>query len=203
MTRSRRTYFPPLWGDSTLSDGGHGHAQSVLVVGDQTDADLSRRTCSTKPPSFTAATRSPSLPSPVAGGSFVQPSGWTATSFFPLANNVGSRLPEIDLRRADTTQPGVRATFPGRTATKAIEWRDDLSWTKGLHQFKFGVQLAARLQEPATAGQHPRNCQFSTRARFPATRMSISCSATPASFEQLNYLCWQTLGQQQLWLLRQ
>ena len=23
-------------------------------------------------------------------------------------------------------------------ATKAIEWRDDLSWTKGKHQFKFG-----------------------------------------------------------------
>ena len=32
---------------------------------------------------------------PVAGsgGSFVQPSGWTATSFFPVANNVGSRMP--------------------------------------------------------------------------------------------------------------
>ena len=36
-------------------------------------------------------------PVALAGQSLAQPAGWTATSFFPVANNVGADMPEINL----------------------------------------------------------------------------------------------------------
>src|SRR5271156_3956858 len=70
-------------------------------------------------------------------GVSAQPAGWTATSFFPLANNVGSRLPEIDLGAPYNTN-WSSSYFPWKNSYEGYEWRDDLSWTKGRHQLKFG-----------------------------------------------------------------
>jgi hypothetical protein len=77
---------------------------------------------------------------PVAGpgGSFVQPSGWTATSFFSPSLNDGLRMPEIDLRGSPLNTSWSSSYFPWKNGYEGFEWRDDLSWTKGLHQFKFG-----------------------------------------------------------------
>jgi hypothetical protein len=123
------SFFPPLWGDSTIQRW----ARPCKTRPGRRSSNSLRRfhpTCSTKPQCFTAATRSPSPPSPV-GGSFVQPSGWTATSFFPVANNQGSRLPEIDLQGTPLNTNWSSSYFPWKNGYEGFEYRDDLSYTRG------------------------------------------------------------------------
>ena len=135
---TKKTFYPPLWGDSTYP-----------TVGTQM-----------KDPSYSAVisltqTISPNLLNvtsydysgnkifldPIAGptgGSFVIPSGWSATSFFPLANNDGKRLPEIDLQGAPLSANWSSSYYPWKNGFEGFEWRDDLSWTKGRHSLRFG-----------------------------------------------------------------
>jgi len=132
-----QSYFPPLWGDSTYPTVGTAMTN----------------------PSYTAAikltqTYTPNLLNETAflysgnkitltpingpGGSFVQPSGWTAQSFFPLADNFLSRLPEIDLQGSPLNVNWSPSYYPWKNGYEGFEYRDDVSWTKGRHQFKFG-----------------------------------------------------------------
>jgi hypothetical protein len=133
-----KTFYPPLWGP-----GGDYPTVGTAMTN----------------PSFTAAikltqTYSPNLlnetaflysgnkitltPIPGAGNSFVQPSGWTATTFFPISDNDGARLPEIDLQGSPLNQTWTESYYPWKNGYEGFEYRDDLSWTKGRHQFKFG-----------------------------------------------------------------
>jgi hypothetical protein len=133
-----QTYYPPLWDTSNV----------YPTVG----------TAMTNP-SYAAAikltqTYSPSLLnetaffysgnkltlSPVAGSgtSYAQPSGWTATTFFPIADNRDSRMPEIDLVGSPLDSIYTTSYFPWKNGYEGFNYRDDVSWTKGRHQFKFG-----------------------------------------------------------------
>jgi hypothetical protein len=132
-----QNYFPPLWGDSTYPTVG-----TIMTN-----------------PSFTAAikltqTYTPNLlnetaflyagnkitltPTAGPGGTFLQPSGWTATSFFPVADAAINDMPEIDLQGSPLNVNWSESYYPWRNGYEGFEYRDDLSWTKGRHQFKFG-----------------------------------------------------------------
>ena len=133
-----KQFYPPLWGDSTYPTVGTAMTN----------------------PSYTAVikltqTYSPSLLNetgffysgnkitltPVAGkggASFTMPSGWSATSFFPLANNLMSRMPEIQLQQTPINTTWSPSYFPWKNGYEGFQYKDDLSWTKGRHQFKFG-----------------------------------------------------------------
>ena len=76
------SFFPPLWQRRDLSHSGHDHEQSVMVVVDQADPDDFAHAAQRNRVSLQ---RQQDHLTPVTGpgGSFVQPSGWTATSFFP------------------------------------------------------------------------------------------------------------------------
>lgn len=131
------TFYPPLWGDSTYP-----------TVGTQM-----------KNPSYSAVisltqTISPNLLNvtaydysgnkitldPVAGkgGSFTQPQGWSAQSFFPVSDNFGARLPEIDLQGSPLNANWSSSYFPWKNGYEGFEWRDDLTWNRGRHQLRFG-----------------------------------------------------------------
>ena len=133
-----KTFYPPLWGP-----GGDYPTVGTAMTN----------------PSFTAAikltqTYTPNLlnetaflysgnkitltPVAGAGNSFVQPSGWTATTFFPISDNEGARLPEIDLQGSPLNQTWTESYYPWKNGYEGFEYRDDLSWTKGRHQLKFG-----------------------------------------------------------------
>jgi hypothetical protein len=80
--------------------------------------------------------------SPITGPgetTFSQPDGYTATSLFPLANNRQARLPGIIINGAPaagiTWNPSY---YPWKNSYFGYEPRDDMSWTHGRHQFKFG-----------------------------------------------------------------
>jgi hypothetical protein len=74
-----------------------------------------------------------------AGSTYKLPSGWTASSFFPVADNAGQDMPEIDLQGSPLNTTWTESYFPWKNGYEGFDYRDDLSWTKGRHQFKFGV----------------------------------------------------------------
>jgi Carboxypeptidase regulatory-like domain len=120
------------------------------------------------------------------GYSFVQPAGWTATSFFPAADNVGNRLPQINLGAPYNTN-WTSSYFPWKNSYEGYETRDDLSWTKGKHQLKFGFSWL----------HDPKNQQLQANTQGTAAFNNTSFSddsyinfllGDAASFTQLNYL---------------
>lgn len=127
-----QTYYPPLWGDSsypTVGTAMRNPSWSATVKLTQTlSPSLLNETA------FLFSGNTINL-DPV--GISAQPDGWSATSFFPLANNVGSRMPEVQLQGPYNTT-WSSSYFPWKNSFFGYETRDDLSWTKGKHQFKFG-----------------------------------------------------------------
>ena len=132
-----QTYYPPLWGNSTYPTVGTAMLNpswsSTLKLTQTYSPSLLNET------SFLFSGNTIHL-SPVKGAgltTFSQPSGWTATSFFPLANNRQARLPEVRLGAPYNTiwSPSY---FPWKNSYFGYESREDLSWTHGRHQFKFG-----------------------------------------------------------------
>jgi Carboxypeptidase regulatory-like domain len=127
-----QTYYPPLWGDSTYPTVGTAMlnpswSSSLKLTQTYTPALLNET-------SFLFSGNTINL-DPV--GLSAQPDGWSATSFFPLDNNVGHRMPEIQLQAPYNTT-WSSSYFPWKNSYFGYEPRDDVSWTHGKHQFKFG-----------------------------------------------------------------
>jgi hypothetical protein len=127
-----QTYYPPLWGDSTYPTVGtamQNPSWSATIKLTQTlSPSLLNETA------FLYSGNTIHL-TPV--GISAQPSGWNATTFFPAGNNFGSRMPEIQLGAPYSTT-WSSSYFPWKNSFEGYETRDDLSWNKGVHQFKFG-----------------------------------------------------------------
>ncbi len=97
--------------------------------------------------SSTAAIRSELTPTrrrPVLD--IYQPTGWTASSLFPSSNQAAIThelskplLPAISLGGTPLRTTFNPSYFPWKNGYEGFQYRDDLSWTKGRHQFKFGV----------------------------------------------------------------
>jgi hypothetical protein len=70
-------------------------------------------------------------------GTFAQPSGWSVQQFYP--ENAMNRMPDINLAGSY----GVNyqnGSWPWVNQANDNQIRDDLSWTKGAHNFRFGGQ---------------------------------------------------------------
>ena len=151
-------FYPPLWQGATYptvgTTMGNPSYSSVIKLTQTISPTLLNETA------FLYSGNKITL-TPVAGpgGSFVQPSGWTAKSFFPPSLNDLSRMPQINLQGTPLNVQWSSSYFPWKNGYEGFEPRDDLSWTKGLHQFKFGFswlhdyknqQLQANTQGTAT-----------------------------------------------------
>jgi Carboxypeptidase regulatory-like domain len=133
-----QNYYPPLWGNSTYPTVGtamNNPSFSAVIRLTQTyTPNLLNETAFLY--SGNKITLTP-VPGP-GGGQFQQPSGWSATSFFPTANNLMHRLPEIQLIGSPLNVNWSPSYYPWKNGYEGFEYRDDVSWTKGRHQFKFG-----------------------------------------------------------------
>jgi hypothetical protein len=69
-------------------------------------------------------------------GVYAQPSGWSATGFFS-GNNADNRLPQVGFAGPLNTTYTTNYT-PWHNAFLDYQIRDDLSWNRGKHGFKFG-----------------------------------------------------------------
>jgi Carboxypeptidase regulatory-like domain len=70
-------------------------------------------------------------------GTYAQPSGWSASSFF-TGNNPDNRLPQIGFSGGPINTTWTAIYWPWHNSYLDYQIRDDLSWTKGKHVFKFG-----------------------------------------------------------------
>ena len=162
-----KTFFPPLWSSSTYPTVGTAMQNpsytAVIRLTQTYSPNLLNET------SFLYGGNKITL-TPIAGqgGSFQIPAGWTATSFFPVENNAGNDMPEIDLQGSPLSVNWTEAYYPWKNGYEGFEYRDDLTWNKGRHQFKFGVnwlhdyknqQLQANTQ--GTAAFNSSNKNFS------------------------------------------
>lgn len=180
------TFYPPLWGDSTYPTVGTAMTNpsyTVVIKLTQTySPNLLNET------SFNYSGNKITL-TPVAGpgASFKLPSGWNATSFFPVGDNAGDDMPEIDLQGTPLATNWSESYFPWKNGYEGFEYRDDLSWIKGRHQFKFGFswlhdyknqQLQANTQ--GTAAFNSSNFSGDSYVNF--------MLGLATSFTQLQYL---------------
>lgn len=162
MTKS---FFPPLWSSSTYPTVGttmqNPSYTAVIRLTQTYSPNLLNET------SFLYGGNKIRL-TPIAGqgGSFQIPSGWTANSFFPVGNNAGHDMPEIDLQGSPLSVTWTEAYFPWKNGYEGFEYRDDLTWNRGRHQFKFGVnwlhdyknqQLQANTQGTAAFSSNNKN----------------------------------------------
>ncbi len=134
-----QNYFPPLWGDSsypTVGTAMNNPSYSAVIRLTQTySPNLLNETAFLY--SGNKITLTP-LQGP-DGGQFVQPSGWSAVSFFPDANNRLNRLPEVQLQGSPLNVTWSPSYYPWKNGYEGFQYRDDVSWSKGRHQFKFGA----------------------------------------------------------------
>jgi hypothetical protein len=179
-------FFPPLWGDSnypTVGTAMQNPAWSSVIKLTQTiSPNLLNETAV-----LYSGNKITLTPVQGPGGTFVQPSGWTATSFFPVANNVGSRLPEIQLQGTPLNTTWSSSYFPWKNGYEGFEYRDDLSYTRGLHQFKVGFSWLHDYKN--------QQLQYNTQGTAIFNSSSFSKDSyvnfllgDAATFEQLNYL---------------
>ena len=70
-------------------------------------------------------------------GIYAQPTGWTGVGIFS-GNNAMNRLPSVSFAGAPNTTYTINY-WPWRNAYLNYQIRDDLSWTRGKHAFRFGV----------------------------------------------------------------
>jgi len=132
-----QNYYPPLWGDSsypTIGTAMTNPSYSAAIKLTQTyTPNLLNETAYLYSGNKITLT-------PVAGknATYKLPSGWTASSFFPVSDNAGDDMPEIQLVGSPLNTTWSEGYFPWKNGYEGFEYRDDLSWTKGRHQFKFG-----------------------------------------------------------------
>ena len=179
-------FFPPLWGDSSYPTVGTAMQNpawsSVIKLTQTISPSLLNETAV-----LYSGNKITLTPIAGVGGSFVQPSGWTATSFFPVANNIGARMPEIDLQGTPLNTNWSSSYYPWKNGYEGFQYRDDLSWTKGLHQFKFGFSWLHDYKN--------QQLQYNTQgtAIFNSSQFSKDSYVNfllgdASTFEQLNYL---------------
>jgi hypothetical protein len=176
-----QTYFPPLWGDSTYPTVGTSMlnpswAAALKLTQTYTPSMLNET-------SFLFSGNTINL-DPV--GISAQPSGWSATTFFPLANNFGNRMPEIQLQAPYSTT-WSSSYFPWKNSYFGYEVRDDLSWTKGLHQFKFGFSWLHAVKNQQLQANTQGTAIFSP-STFSGDSYVNFLLGDAASFTQLQYL---------------
>ncbi|HEV2135811.1 MAG TPA: TonB-dependent receptor [Terracidiphilus sp.] len=130
------TFFPPLWTGSypTVGTTMNNPSFSAVIKLTQTySPNLLNET------SFNYDGNKIFLtPIAGAGASILPPSGWNATSFFPPADNAGKDMPAISLNGSPFGASWSESYYPWKNGFEGFQYRDDVSWIKGHHQFKFG-----------------------------------------------------------------
>ncbi len=139
-----KTFFPPLWTGSLPTVGTVMQNPSYTAAIKLTQTYSS--TLLNETAFFYSGNKIRLTPTAAAGVNIFQPSGWTATSLFPSSNQAAIThglakpiLPAITLNGAPLQQNWNPAYFPWKNGYEGFQYRDDISWTKGRHQFKFGV----------------------------------------------------------------
>jgi Carboxypeptidase regulatory-like domain len=179
------TFFPPLWTGSYPTVGTtmlNPSYTAVIKLTQTYSPNLLNET------SFNYDGNKIFLnPIPGAGSSIALPSGWSASSYFPVSDNAGNDMPAINLQGAPLNQSWNESYWPWKNGYEGFQYRDDVSWTRGHHLFKFGAgwlhayknqQLQANTQ--GTASFNSSNFSGDSYVNF--------ILGLASNFQQLQYL---------------
>lgn len=117
-------------------------------------------------------------------GVYAEPAGWTATSYFP-GNNDLNRLPEIDLGSPYNTNWSSNY-YPWQDAQQDYQERDDLSWTHGKHNMKFGVSFMRFTKNMGLQAETQGTYGFSTPSYSGDAYVNFLLGMA-STYSQLNY----------------
>ncbi len=155
----QKTFFPPLWA------GGQPTVGTIMANPSYTAAIKLTQTYSSSLLNETAFFYSGNkinlTPIPGAGVTIAQPTGWNSTnnagsygtattSLFPTNDQAGVNhafapkaplMPAIALTGTPLSATYTPSYYPWKNGYEGFQYRDDLSWIKGRHQFKFGFSL--------------------------------------------------------------
>ncbi len=179
-----KTFFPPLWGTSFATTGTVMQNPSYTAAIKLTQTYSSSLLNETG--FFYAGNKIHLTPIAIPGSSVQFPSGWTATSLFPAANNRMGRMPAIVTNGTLGAQWNPQY-FPWKNGYEGFQYRDDLSWTKGRHQFKFGVSWLHTYKNQELQANTNGTATFDNNAFAKETLVNMAMGMT-ASWNQLEYL---------------
>ena len=176
-----QTSYPPQWGDSSYPTSGSTMLNPAWMAAFKLTQIYSPSLLNET--TFNYSDNTVKI-TPV--GTVSQPAGWTATTFFPLAENAGSRMPEIDLGAPYGTNWSSNY-FPWKNFYASYQVRDDLSWTLGRHQFKFGAGYLRTVKNQQLQANTQGTASFNS-STFSGDSYVNFLLGDAASFTQLNYL---------------
>ena len=181
-----QNYFPPLWGDSTYPTVGtvmtNPSFTAVIKLTQTYSPNLLNETGI-----FYSGNKITLTPINGAGASFARPSGWTATSFFPPGDAATNDMPEIDLQGSPLNVNWSESYYPWKNGYEGFEYKDDLSWTKGRHQLKFGFSLLHDYKNQQLQANTQGTATFNSSA-FSGDSYINFLLGDASSFTQLQYL---------------
>jgi hypothetical protein len=122
-------------------------------------------------------------PEAAPGASFTQPTGWGAVGIFS-GNNALNRLPSIDFSGAPNTN-WTTNYWPWRNSYLNYQIRDDLSWTRGVHAFKFGFSYMRNAKNQQQQADTQGDYTFSQSA-YSGDAYANFLLGFASSFQQLN-----------------
>lgn len=181
-----QNYFPPLWGDSSYPTVGtimSNPSFSAVIKLTQTYSPNLLNESGV----FYSGNKITLTPTNGPGGTFVQPSGWTANSFFPITDNFMARMPEIDLQGAPLNVNWSSSYFPWKNGYEGFQYRDDLSYTNGRHQLKFGVSWLHAYKNQQLQYNTNGTAVFNSNSFSGDSYLNFLLGDT-ANFSQLQYL---------------
>ena len=113
-----------------------------------------------------------------------RPTGFTTPRLFSGPNNL-NRIPEIKLD-GSTGAKYATASWPWNNKADDYQIRDDISWTKGAHQFKMGASWAIFTRRSRICSVKPR-ASLPLTITTPGLTLPISCWVTPNRITSLRF----------------
>jgi hypothetical protein len=181
-----KSFYPPLWGDSTYPTVGTAMTNPSYTVAIKLTQTYTP-TLLNETAVLYSGNKITLTPQAGSGGSYKLPSGWSAASFFPVADNAGNDMPEIDLQGSPLNTNWSESYYPWKNGYEGFEYRDDLSWTKGRHQFKFGFSLLHDYKNQQLQANTQGTAAFNSSA-FSGDSYVNFLLGDASSFTQLQYL---------------
>jgi hypothetical protein len=178
------TYYPPLWGTSFATVGTFMKNPSYTVAIKLTQTYSSSLLNETGV--YYSGNKINLSPLAASGYSYTFPSGWTASSLFPAANNRLGRMPGLVTSGTLGAQWNP-SYFPWKNGYEGFQYRDDLSWTKGHHQFRFGVSWLHDYKNQELQANTNGTANFNTDS-FSKDSIVNMMMGMAASWTQLEYL---------------
>ena len=178
-----QTYFPPLWSGTTYTTVGNIFANpswaAVVKLSETISPTMLNEVCLCV--NGNTITTTPE-------GTYAQPSGWSAGSFF-TGNNDLNRLPQVKFQNGQLNTTWGTNYWPWHNSYLNYQLRDDLSWTRGRHGLKFGFSYMRsdknQQQQADTQGDYTFNGGTGVASQDPYINFLLGYAST---YQQLNDL---------------